>query len=164
MAIKDGCRYANTGDRPVASVAAVERDDVVGIIHAIDIVDRAAVNAFHAPAVRQPVRVAIGVPRGHGSIHFDVIERPAVGAPAGVEFLEAVQDAGKRQTVLGVNYRRFLAISGSFCRTLPRSAQASLAGSFVKSGSVNWWPLVVRAKASHDTGMDTGAPARARVE
>ena len=35
------------------------------------------------------------------------------------------------------HYRRILPISGSFCRTLPISAQASLVGRFFRSGSVN---------------------------
>ena len=29
---------------------------------------------------------------------------------------------------------------------------------------MNWLPPVLRGSASHDTGIDTGAPARARVE
>jgi hypothetical protein len=53
---------------------------------------------------------------------------------------------------------------GSFCLTLPISAQGSALRCFFALSSVNWLPEAVRASASHDTGIEIGAPARARVE
>src|ERR1700733_10495754 len=53
---------------------------------------------------------------------------------------------------------------GNRCLTLPMSAQASFLRCFLRLSTVNWLPPVVRGSASHDTGTETGAPARARVE
>jgi hypothetical protein len=69
-------------------------------------------------------------------------------------------------TVTGVGAKRTTAVgySGSFCLTLPISAQGSVLRYFFELRSVNWLPDVVRASASHDSGIESGAPARARVE
>jgi hypothetical protein len=53
---------------------------------------------------------------------------------------------------------------GNLWRTLPISAQGSAFRYFFELRMVNWLPPVVRASASHDSGIESGAPARARVE
>jgi hypothetical protein len=54
--------------------------------------------------------------------------------------------------------------SGNFCLTLPISVHGSAFRYFFELRMVNWLPAVVRGSASHVTGMEIGAPARARVE
>jgi hypothetical protein len=60
--------------------------------------------------------------------------------------------------------RRRARLSGSFCRTLPMSAQASSLRRFLRSSTVKSLPPVVRDSRSQVTGAETGAPGRARDE
>jgi hypothetical protein len=53
---------------------------------------------------------------------------------------------------------------GNLWRTLPISAHGSALRYFFQLSTVNWLPARVRASASHETGIEIGAPARARVE
>jgi len=53
---------------------------------------------------------------------------------------------------------------GSFCRTLPISAQASSLIRFFRSSREKSLPPLVRDSRSQVSGADTGAPGRARVE
>jgi hypothetical protein len=53
---------------------------------------------------------------------------------------------------------------GNFCRTFPIPAHGSAFRYFFEFKTVNWLPAVVRESASHDNGIEIGAPARARVE
>ena len=58
--------------------------------------------------------------------------------------------------------RRGETASGSFCRTLPISAQASSLRRFLRSSTEKSLPPFVRDSRSQVTGADTGAPARER--
>jgi len=64
----------------------------------------------------------------------------------------------------GTRYRRPVRTAGSFCRTLPISAQASFLMRFLISRTVKSLPPMVRGSRSQVTGVETGAPGRARVE
>jgi hypothetical protein len=53
---------------------------------------------------------------------------------------------------------------GNRWRTLPMAAHASARRRFFRLSKVNSLPLVVRPSCSQDSGAETGAPTRARVE
>src|ERR1700692_3988021 len=104
-----------------------------------------------------PIRREIGhVCRGRlRRLRALLLRRPAGRG----NFSLAIRAESRALQAGGVNY-----LFGSFCRTLPMSAQGSLWKRFVKLSTVKSAALLVRPRSSHDSGAETAAPGRARVE
>src|SRR6202051_2977061 len=80
--------------------------------------------------------------------------------PAGRgNFSLAIRAEGGALQAGGLNY-----LFGSFWRILPMPAQGSLRKRFFRLSTVNSAALLVRPRSSHESGAETAAPGRARVE
>jgi hypothetical protein len=98
------------------------------------------------------------------NIHYGVLRRIHIHSVIAHEtFVIGIMPIHNRHARL-ILVKAPLSYPGNFCRTFPISAQGSFLRCFFELSSVNWLPAVVRGSASHVTGMEIGAPARARVE